>query len=89
MHVRYLQHQHQGTVQLLLMPLSTAANSIKSTKWVDDNDESDCEAVPLPIQTFLWRQTKLSSENIERTAAWNALMNLYVDLSSTFFLNAE
>ncbi|KAK5965326.1 hypothetical protein GCK32_020712, partial [Trichostrongylus colubriformis] len=57
MHVRYLQHQHQGTVQLLLMPLSTAASSMKSTKWVDDGEESECEAVPLPIQTFLWRQT--------------------------------
>ncbi|KAK6016769.1 hypothetical protein OSTOST_17743 [Ostertagia ostertagi] len=39
------------------MPLSTAASSMKSTKWVDDGEESECEAVPLPIQTFLWRQT--------------------------------
>uniref|UniRef100_A0A8R1DJA0 UNC80 domain-containing protein n=1 Tax=Caenorhabditis japonica TaxID=281687 RepID=A0A8R1DJA0_CAEJA len=31
MHVRYLQHEHTGTVQLLLMPLSTAA-SLKSAK---------------------------------------------------------
>ncbi|KAK6020696.1 hypothetical protein OSTOST_13647, partial [Ostertagia ostertagi] len=27
------------------------------TGKVDDGEESECEAVPLPIQTFLWRQT--------------------------------
>uniref|UniRef100_A0A1I7ST06 UNC80 domain-containing protein n=1 Tax=Bursaphelenchus xylophilus TaxID=6326 RepID=A0A1I7ST06_BURXY len=60
MYVRYLQHQHHGTVQLLMMPLSTAPGSGKNSKWGGDGDEDDsgeCEPVPLPIQTFLWRQT--------------------------------
>ncbi|EGT33036.1 CBN-UNC-80 protein [Caenorhabditis brenneri] len=56
MHVRYLQHEHTGTVQLLLMPLSTAA-SFKSAKWTEEEGEGECDSVPLPIQTFLWRQT--------------------------------
>ncbi|EYB89024.1 hypothetical protein Y032_0237g3240 [Ancylostoma ceylanicum] len=93
MHVRYLQHQHQGTVQLLLMPLSTAASSIKSTKWVDDADESECEAVPLPIQTFLWRQTnpflgakigklhEASCVTFERVVVQNILHGLSPSLS--------
>uniref|UniRef100_A0A7I4YUG5 UNC80 domain-containing protein n=1 Tax=Haemonchus contortus TaxID=6289 RepID=A0A7I4YUG5_HAECO len=93
MHVRYLQHQHQGTVQLLLMPLSTAASSMKSTKWVDDGAESECEAVPLPIQTFLWRQTnpflgakvgklhEASCVTLERVVVQNILHGLSPSLS--------
>ncbi|KAI6240159.1 UNC80-N domain-containing protein [Aphelenchoides fujianensis] len=59
MYVRYLQHQHSGTVQLLMMPLNTAVSSVRS-KWserMDDDENEECEPVPLPIQTFLWRQT--------------------------------
>ncbi|WKY11247.1 hypothetical protein Q1695_003091 [Nippostrongylus brasiliensis] len=93
MHVRYLQHQHQGTVQLLLMPLSTAASSMKSTKWVEDSDEPECEAVPLPIQTFLWRQTnpflgakigklhEASCVTLERVVVQNILHGLSPSLS--------
>ncbi|CAD5215802.1 unnamed protein product [Bursaphelenchus okinawaensis] len=52
-------HQHHGTVQLLMMPLTTAPGSGKNSKWSDDDedDSGECEPVPLPIQTFLWRQT--------------------------------
>ncbi|KAI6188392.1 Protein unc-80 [Aphelenchoides besseyi] len=60
MYVRYLQHQHCGTVQLLMMPLNTAVSSVKSSKRserMDENESEECEPVPLPIQTFLWRQT--------------------------------
>ncbi|KJH51438.1 hypothetical protein DICVIV_02354 [Dictyocaulus viviparus] len=94
MHVRYLQHQHQGTVQLLLMPLNTAAaGSVKNSKWLDDGDESDCDAVPLPIQTFLWRQTnpflgakigklhEASCVTFERVVVQNILHGLSPSLS--------
>uniref|UniRef100_A0A915D322 Cation channel complex component UNC80 N-terminal domain-containing protein n=1 Tax=Ditylenchus dipsaci TaxID=166011 RepID=A0A915D322_9BILA len=62
MHARYLQHQYHGTVQLLMMPLSSAPeSSFKSSKWSEKQEEDEsageCEPVPLPIQTFLWRQT--------------------------------
>ncbi|CAI4225052.1 unnamed protein product [Auanema sp. JU1783] len=93
MHVRYLQHQHQGTVQLLLMPLSTAASSVKSSKWIEEEEESDCDAVPLPIQTFLWRQTnpflgakigklhEASCVTFERVVVQNILHGLSPSLS--------
>ncbi|CAD6199379.1 unnamed protein product [Caenorhabditis auriculariae] len=92
MHVRYLQHQHQGTVQLLLMPLSTAA-SFKSAKWTEDEGDVECEAVPLPIQTFLWRQTnpflgakigklhEASCVTFERVVVQNILHGLSPSLS--------
>uniref|UniRef100_F1KZ61 Protein unc-80 n=2 Tax=Ascaris suum TaxID=6253 RepID=F1KZ61_ASCSU len=99
MHVRYLQHEHQGTVQLLLMPLSTTASSIKSTKWSTDrmlsadDDANELESVPLPIQTFLWRQTnpflgakigklhEASCVTFERVVVQNILHGLSPSLS--------
>ncbi|CAJ0941559.1 unnamed protein product, partial [Mesorhabditis belari] len=92
MHVRYLQHQYQGTVQLLLMPLSTA-NSIKSHKWASDDEEAELEGIPLPIQTFLWRQTnpflgakigklhEASCVTFERVVVQNILHGLSPSLS--------
>ncbi|CAJ0578771.1 unnamed protein product, partial [Mesorhabditis spiculigera] len=92
MHVRYLQHQYQGTVQLLLMPLSTA-NSIKSHKWASDEEEAELEGVPLPIQTFLWRQSnpflgaktgklhEASCVTFERVVVQNILHGLSPSLS--------
>ncbi|VDM44326.1 unnamed protein product [Toxocara canis] len=99
MYVRYLQHEHQGTVQLLLMPLSTTASSIKSTKWSmdrilsGDDDANELESVPLPIQTFLWRQTnpflgakigklhEASCVTFERVVVQNILHGLSPSLS--------
>uniref|UniRef100_A0A7E4W3C8 UNC80 domain-containing protein n=1 Tax=Panagrellus redivivus TaxID=6233 RepID=A0A7E4W3C8_PANRE len=96
MYVRYLQHQHHGTVQLLMMPLSTAADSVKSSKWsekAESDDNAECEPVPLPIQTFLWRQTKpflgaqspklheASSVTFERVVVQNILHGLSPSLS--------
>ncbi|VDK88979.1 unnamed protein product [Litomosoides sigmodontis] len=61
MHVRYLQHQRQ-TAQRLPAPSTTSVGSlqdkIRSMEQLPSNDEEDeLESVPLPIQTFLWRQT--------------------------------
>ncbi|GMS87266.1 hypothetical protein PENTCL1PPCAC_9441, partial [Pristionchus entomophagus] len=87
-----LQHQHQGTVQLLLMPLSSTAASVKSNKW-DNEDGEECESVPLPIQTFLWRQTnpflgakigklhEASCVTFERVVVQNILHGLSPSLS--------
>ncbi|CAB3399025.1 unnamed protein product [Caenorhabditis bovis] len=92
MHVRYLQHEHSGTVQLLLMPLSTAT-SFKSTKWTEEDGEGECDYVPLPIQTFLWRQTnpflgakigklhEASCVTFERVVVQNILHGLSPSLS--------
>ncbi|KAK0415429.1 hypothetical protein QR680_011941 [Steinernema hermaphroditum] len=97
MHVRYLQHQHQGTVQLLLMPLTTEEKARKQ-KWSNggrmlDDDENECESVPLPIQTFLWRQTnpflgakigklhEASCVTFERVVVQNILHGLSPSLS--------
>ncbi|PIC30810.1 hypothetical protein B9Z55_021926 [Caenorhabditis nigoni] len=93
MHVRYLQHEHTGTVQLLLMPLSTAA-SFKSAKWTEEEGEGECDSVPLPIQTFLWRQTnpflgdkigklhEASCVTFERVVVQNILHGLSPSLSN-------
>ncbi|GMT17335.1 hypothetical protein PFISCL1PPCAC_8632, partial [Pristionchus fissidentatus] len=87
-----LQHQHQGTVQLLLMPLSSTAASVKSNKW-DGEEGEECESVPLPIQTFLWRQTnpflgakigklhEASCVTFERVVVQNILHGLSPSLS--------
>ncbi|KAL3123606.1 hypothetical protein niasHT_002497 [Heterodera trifolii] len=58
MHVRYLQHQSHGTVQLLMMPLSAivTGESFCSSRGAADED-TESEPIPLPIQSFLWRQT--------------------------------
>ncbi|KAI1727311.1 cation channel complex component UNC80 domain-containing protein [Ditylenchus destructor] len=65
MHVKYLQHQQFGTVQLLMMPVNSGTkpsqgSSFKSAKWSDKPEEEDvsgeCEPLPLPVQSFLWRQ---------------------------------
>ncbi|GMR41127.1 hypothetical protein PMAYCL1PPCAC_11322 [Pristionchus mayeri] len=86
------EHQHQGTVQLLLMPLSSTAASVKSNKW-DEGDGEECESVPLPIQTFLWRQTnpflgakigklhEASCVTFERVVVQNILHGLSPSLS--------
>uniref|UniRef100_A0AC35GF07 Cation channel complex component UNC80 N-terminal domain-containing protein n=1 Tax=Panagrolaimus sp. PS1159 TaxID=55785 RepID=A0AC35GF07_9BILA len=73
------------------MPLSTAAGSVKSSRWsekAEDDDNIECEPVPLPIQTFLWRQTnpflgaksyklhEASSVTFERVVVQNILHGL-------------
>uniref|UniRef100_A0A914HH41 Cation channel complex component UNC80 N-terminal domain-containing protein n=1 Tax=Globodera rostochiensis TaxID=31243 RepID=A0A914HH41_GLORO len=52
------QHQSHGTVQLLMMPLSAIVTegSFSSSKGGAE-DEAESEPIPLPIQSFLWRQT--------------------------------
>uniref|UniRef100_A0AC34F961 Cation channel complex component UNC80 N-terminal domain-containing protein n=1 Tax=Panagrolaimus sp. ES5 TaxID=591445 RepID=A0AC34F961_9BILA len=79
-----------------MMPLSTAAGSVKSSRWsekAEDDDNIECEPVPLPIQTFLWRQTnpflgaksyklhEASSVTFERVVVQNILHGLSPSLS--------
>uniref|UniRef100_A0A915C2K7 Transmembrane protein n=1 Tax=Parascaris univalens TaxID=6257 RepID=A0A915C2K7_PARUN len=77
----------------------TTASSIKSAKWsVDrmpsaDDDANELESVPLPIQTFLWRQTnpflgakigklhEASCVTFERVVVQNILHGLSPSLS--------
>lgn len=78
------------------MPLSTANASFKSTnnnKWGGDESEEECDNVPLPIQTFLWRQTnpflgakigklhEASCVTLERVIVQNILHGLSPSLS--------
>ncbi|KAM3722777.1 Protein unc-80 [Dirofilaria immitis] len=101
MHVRYLQYQHQGYLQRLPMPRSGTIGSIRSCNIrsmdllspVNDDDENELESVPLPIQTFLWRQTnpflgakmgklhEASCVTFERVVVQNILHGLSPSLS--------
>ncbi|CAR64667.2 Protein unc-80 [Caenorhabditis elegans] len=75
------------------MPLSTAA-SFKSAKWTEEEGEEECDSVPLPIQTFLWRQTnpflgdkigklhEASCVTFERVVVQNILHGLSPSLSN-------
>ncbi|CAI5452393.1 unnamed protein product [Caenorhabditis angaria] len=74
------------------MPLSTAA-SFKSNRVTAEDGEEDCDSVPLPIQTFLWRQTnpflgakigklhEASCVTFERVVVQNILHGLSPSLS--------
>ncbi|VDN04674.1 unnamed protein product [Thelazia callipaeda] len=95
MHVRYLQHQGAGTVQLLLMPVTVAAQCKRPMEQlaINDDAENELESVPLPIQTFLWRQTnpflgakigklhEASCVTFERVVVQNILHGLSPSLS--------